>query len=417
MLYTLTEEMMKANSIQDALNLFDPYRPLVEEDDVKAYFVSRDNSPIEEMKTLLTTATDFPKLLFTGPPGCGKSTELAKLKEMLKKDFHIIMFSVKEVTNTFRINLSLMLFHILKKIADMAKSEELSIYSEKLEKVISRGGEIEAEDDLDIDDVISENGEKEELGYEGILGLEHVLRRPSKPSADSLLTLINDTVWDLEEKTKKDVLVLVTDMDKLDLDNIYSLLTRSSLYLKKMNCFAVYTFPFRLKFLSEFVDIYRNFNGVYYLPNFTVVNQLGDPDDNGRNKLKEIITKRMPSKLIYDDAIDLIVELSGGIIYELINLVRQSCLVALIEKIDFIDDEVVNEAAERIRRIYKTLYFEEELKLLLQIRQNKKFINTEESKKLFKQLSFTEYGTEDDVWYDVVPILFPLLEEISFEEE
>lgn len=406
---------MKAKSIEDALNLFDPFRSLVEEDDVKAYFVSRDNSPIEEMKTFLTTATDFPKLLLTGPPGCGKSTEIAKLKEMLKKNFHIIMFSAKEITNTFRINLNSMLFHILKKIADKAKDEELSIYTEKLEKFISRNKAEETDNEPDLDSDISENSAKEGLDY-GSLFRPVIIRAP-KPGVDSILTLINDTVWDLEEKTKKDVLVLVTDMDKLDLDNIYALLTRSSLYLNKMNCFAVYTFPCQLKFLTEFVDIYRNFAGVYYLPNFTVANQLGDPNENGRNKLKEIITKRIASKLIYDDAIDLIVELSGGIVYELINLVRQSCIVALMEKINFIDDEVVDEAAERIRQVYKTVYSEKQLKLLLKIRQNKKFINTDEFKNLFNQFSVTEYGTRDDTWYDVNPILFPLLEQLSFEEE
>ena len=418
---------MKANSIEDSLNLFDPHHPLLEEDDIKAYYVARDNSPIEEMKTILKTATHFPKLLFSGPPGCGKSTELAKLKEMLKKDFHIIIFSVKEITNTFRIDLDSMLFHILKKVADKAKEENLSIYTEKLEKVISSG--IDRDSDIELasaakdgngiesvlDDILSEDEQKEGLGYGSILG--PVFRRPFKPRADALLNLINDTVWDLEEKTKKDVLVLVTDMDKLKLGNVYGLLTSSSLYLTKIQCFAVYTFPVQLKYRTDFIEIYRNFNGVYYLPNFSSYNRLGLPDENVQKKMRDIITTRIQTKLIYDDAVDLIVQFSGGIVFELINLVRQCCVVSLMEKIKFIDDEIVNEAAERIRRVYRTVYSAEELKLLLQIRQNKQFINTDASKQLFRQLSFTEYGTGDDVWYDVAPLLFPLLEEITLEEE
>jgi DNA polymerase III delta prime subunit len=414
---------MKANSIEDSLNLFDPHHPLLEEDDIKAYYVARDNSPIEEMKTILKTATHFPKLLFSGPPGCGKSTELAKLKEMLKKDFHIIIFSVKEITNTFRIDLDSMLFHILKKVADKAKEENLSIYSEKLEKVISSG--IDRDSDIELasaakdgngiesvlDDILSEDEQKEGLGYGSIFG--PVFRRPFKPRADALLNLINDTVWDLEEKTKKDVLVLVTDMDKLKLGNVYGLLTSSSLYLTKIQCFVVYTFPFELKYRNDFIDINRNFNGVYFLPNFIPYNRLGEPDENVQKKLKEIITKRIQSKLIYDEAVDLIVKLSGGIVYELINLVRQCCIIALMEKINFIDDEVVKDAEQRIRRVYRSVYSNEERKLLLQVRQNKEFINTDAGKKLFNQLSFTEYGTGDDIWHDVNPILFPLLEEIE----
>jgi len=415
---------MKANSIEDALNLFDPHQPLLEEDDIKAYYVARDNSPIEEIKTILKTATYFPKLLFSGPPGCGKSTELAKLQEMLKKDFHVVMFSVKEITNTFRISSYSMLFHILKKIADKAKEAKLSIYSEKLEKVTHGGiaGDTDIEllsaeknEKSDIDDIVSDDTKQDGIDY-GIM-LESVLRRPSKPGADAVLDLINDTVWDLEEKTEKDVLVLVTDIDKLDLDNAYYLLTRSSLYLNKIHCFAVYTFPLELKFKNDLIDLYRNFDGIYFLPNFHIYDRYGKLDKNCEQKLREIITKRMPMKLIYDEAINQIVQFSGGIVFELINLVRQCCIVSLLEKINFIDDEIVREAVERIRRFYRSFYSDKELKLLSQIKMNKRFISSNASFKLMRQFSFAEYGTWDEVWYDVNPILTPLLVNIELDKE
>ncbi len=418
---------MKANSIEDALNLFDPHRPLIEEDDIKSYYVARDNSPIEEMKTVLKTTTDFPKLLFSGPPGCGKSTELANLKEILKKDFHIIIFSIKDTSNILAISLDAMLFHILTKIAEEAKEEKLKIYSDKLEKFISRGigwetnieqtTTIKGGEGIEINHKKSvlDQSKKDGLEYESTL--KYVYKTSSKHGADEIINLINDTIWDLEGKTKKDVLVLIADMDKIDLEIITSLFTKFVLYLTKIHCFAVYTFPLQLKFQNEFLDIYRNFNGVYYLPNFSVFNQLGAPDENGQKKLKEIISKRIHQKLIYDEAIDLIVQLSGGIVFDLINLVRQSCIIALMEKINFIDAEVVKGAEERIRHVYNSIYSDNDRKLLLKIRQTKQFINTDPGKKLFNQLSFTEYGTGDNIWYDVNPILFPLLEDIELDGE
>jgi hypothetical protein len=125
----------------------------------------------------------------------------------------------------------------------------------------------------------------------------------------------------------------------------------------------------------------------------------------------------MSPKLIYDEAIDLIVQLSGGVVFELINLVRQCCIVALMEKIKFIDEEVVKTTEERIRKVYNMVYSAEERKLLFDIHTSKKFISSGNFIKLLKQFSFTEYGIGDEVWYDVNPILLPLIKNMKPEPE
>jgi len=418
---------MKANSIEDALRLFDPHYPLVDEDDIKAYYVERDTSPLAEIKTILKTDTGFPKVLLSGSPGCGKCTELGKLKEDLKKELHIVFISAKEFTSNFELNLEGLITKILKEVAVIAEKEKLKDQKEKIEKFfqLSHGWELNTEvtisvkggkgKDLLADTKLLDKFSGERSEHEDIF--KQVAKKISKPGLDDVIKLINETAEEIDLKSKKDVLVLVPDMDKISLDNAKDLFSKSLQNLTKIQCFMVYTFPLLLKYDQDFINIYHNFNGVYYLPNFTVFDQFGNPDENGQKKLKEIITKRMPSKLIYDEAVDLIVKLSGGIVYELIKLVRQCCIVALMEKIKFIDDEVVRDAEERIRRVYRSVYFDEERKLLLQIRQDKQFLNTDAGKKLFNQLSFTEYGTGDDIWYDVNPILFPILEEIELAEE
>jgi len=418
---------MKANTIEDALRLFDPHYPLVDEEDIKAYFVERDKSPIAEIKTILKTDTGFPKVLLSGSPGCGKCTELGKLKQDLKKEFHIILLSAKNFTSNSELKLEGLVSKLLKEIAEIAKKEDLDSQKEKIDKFfqLSYGWELNTEVTvsvkggkgkellLDTSLVDKFSGDKSE--HEDIL--KQVFKKTSKPGMGDLIKLINETTEDIDLKTKKDVLVLIPGMDKISLNNAKDLFTKSLHVMTRIQCFMVYTFPLLLKFEPEFVNIHDNFNGVYYLPNFTVFDQVGNPDESNQKKLKEIITKRMPGKLIYDEAIDLIVELSGGIVYELIKLVRQCCIVSLMEKIKFIDDEVVNEAAKRMRQLYKTVYSEKDLELLLKTRQSKKFNNADEEKKLFNQFGLTEYGTGDDIWYDANPMLFPLLEEITFEEE
>ena len=419
------EDKMKANSIEEALNLFDPQRPLLEEDDIKAYYVARDNSPLAEMKTVLKTATDFPKLLFSGPPGCGKYSELANLRESLKKDFHIIMFSIKEISNVFSVSLEGMLFHILKKIADKAKNEKLSIYTQKLEKIVSQ----QSSEAPGIESIIPSKIEKRSEPTSGSITSDEddeeddddlykfIHKLTPRSTTKNTIELINETVWDLEEKTKKDVLIIVLDLDKISLSHIATIFTKFSLYLTKINCFAVYTFPSEFKHYINFLDVYRNFTGVYFLPNFAIYDRNGNPDESGRAKLKEIISKRLSPKLIYDEATDLIIQLSGGVVHELINLVRQCCIVALMEKINFIDDEIVRTAEQRIRKVYNSVYSDEVLQVLLQVKKGKKMIPNDTFFKLITQFSIIEYGLGDNLWYDINPILNPLIEGLEAKEK
>jgi hypothetical protein len=410
---------MKANSLEDALRLFDPHYPLVEEDDIKAYYVERDNSPLAEIKTILKTDTGFPKVLLSGSPGCGKCTELGKLKEDLKEDFHILLISAKDFTSNFELNLEGLIKKILKEVAEIAKKEKLNEQKDKIDRFfdLGLGREIETEvtisakagkgrelvlDKKLLDKFIGEKSEHEDI-------FKQISKQTSKPGLGDAIKLINETTEEIDLKSKKDVIVLVPDMDKISIENAKDLFTKSLQNLTKIQCFMVYTFPLLLKYDQDFINIYNRFNGVYYLPNFPVSDKLGKPDENGQKKLKEIITKRMPSKLIYDEAIKLIVEQSGGVAYELVKLVRESCIVALMEKIKYIDDEVVQEAEQRIRRIYQPIYTDEDIKLLSDIKEKKKIPNVESAKKLIKHFTIAEYGTGDDTWFDVNPILIPML--------
>jgi len=92
---------MKAKTLEQALNLFDPEHPLRTDKELNNYFVERENSPLTELAIFLRTTNTVPKLLFTGHRGSGKSTELAKLSSLLKYEFFIVNYSVKRVINLF----------------------------------------------------------------------------------------------------------------------------------------------------------------------------------------------------------------------------------------------------------------------------------------------------------------------------
>ena len=90
----------KAKNLKEALNILDPEHVLSSDEELNEWFVSRPNSPLEDLAILLKN-TGPQKVLFTGHRGSGKSTELAKLAQELKDDFFIIRFSVMNVLNMF----------------------------------------------------------------------------------------------------------------------------------------------------------------------------------------------------------------------------------------------------------------------------------------------------------------------------
>jgi len=85
---------MPTASLEEALNLFDPQRPL-EMSELNAYYVARPHAPLEPMKAYLRVNRQPIKVLFSGHRGSGKSTELTRLAKDLENEFFIVRFSAR----------------------------------------------------------------------------------------------------------------------------------------------------------------------------------------------------------------------------------------------------------------------------------------------------------------------------------
>ena len=92
---------MPAENLRQALNILDPERALHTAKEIADYFVEREQSPLEELKILLSDIESPQKVLFSGHRGSGKSTELSKLSLELADQFYIIHYSIKTILNLF----------------------------------------------------------------------------------------------------------------------------------------------------------------------------------------------------------------------------------------------------------------------------------------------------------------------------
>jgi hypothetical protein len=76
-----------------------------------------------------------------------------------------------------------------------------------------------------------------------------------------------------------------------------------------------------------------------------------------------------------------------------------------------IDEEAVGQAAARMRMDYQVLLTSEQLKLLRGVQERKRVENDGAHRDLLHNLSALEYRNGKGVWYDVHPLVRPLLEE------
>jgi hypothetical protein len=84
---------MVGTTVREALNLFDPRRPL-EGAELDTLYVARPYAPLEALKVFLQVTDEPVKVLFSGHRGSGKSTELRRLARDLEKEFYLVSFSV-----------------------------------------------------------------------------------------------------------------------------------------------------------------------------------------------------------------------------------------------------------------------------------------------------------------------------------
>ena len=408
---------MTAKTLVQALNIFDPESPLKTEQELQDYFVERAMSPLQELALLLRHTGRPQKILFTGHRGSGKSTELAKLTSLLKDQFFVVDYSVKNVLNLFDVNYVDVLFSLAARLIRAATERQVEVKEELLRHILDFTKEVSKEV------VIEKRGEASvgaELKFyvaklEGKVGKEAttrtLVREKVEPRLSDLLENVDLLSREIERATGRRVLVIVEDLDKADLARARELFCGHAPSLTSPGCSIIYTFPTALRHDNDFIQIRQNFSEPVVLPNFPVSHRDGSPDEAGLACLQKILTRRAEERLFTPGALTGLVGWSGGLARELVILARRACLVAMEAEKSAIDEEVVEQAAARMRIDYEVLLTSKQLDLLRGVRERKRVENDEAHRALLHNLSALEYRNGEGVWYDVHPIVRPLLEE------
>jgi len=332
--------LKRAENLTDVINIFNPKTPLKSRAELKDYYVARENSPLEEMKVLLLESDKNLKLLFTGHKGSGKSTEINKFLSdaRVRKKFIGINFSSLDALNpTDMTNLDILLtilgriIQAIKKSRDLRKNEEIKKIVKDCEHWTKN---------LEIERIVETKRGRGILGKLNLyfIGVETGMRSDTivrksvreKITPSEIMEYIFIFSQQIEQLTGKKLLLVIEDLDKCDEGMIHRIFRDYSATLSDPKLpSTIYSFPINLRYSKDFMVIRNSFASVYELPNMKLRERATkERYSPGFETMLKAITSRMREELMEPDAMETAVEMSGGNMLYLVQIISGAAIQA-----------------------------------------------------------------------------------------
>ena len=441
---------------QQFYNATNPAKTLdISKQEDKSYYVDfsavRGGELIAELKDKITWSEDFTCHLFTGHTGCGKSTELYRLKSELEaENYHVIYFEATDDLDMGNVEVSDILLAIARRTAQeletlmkqaesgwqgvMQKAKNLLFTEIKLDV---KTGEIPGvgkfELGVDFDNNVN-------VGLSTIIGeikaqsrknanLQDRLRNYLEPKTDGFIDVLNNGLFipindTLKANGKNGLVIIIDGLDKLiNTEKSPGKTLPAYLFgdrgdqLSRLACHVVYTMPLALCYSDEYTVIRQKFkNDPIILPMIRVKNRDGEVDQTGINLLYLMVLSRAFSQLseaekltkigeIFDgeEPLKQLCEVSGGHVRNLLIILNSW----IIKEKKFplssagLEAVVVNQVAGQTAQLTP-----DEWELLNRVHQTKDSSGDRDFSKLIRTLLVYEYRDEKGAWYEVNPILF-----------
>lgn len=396
----------------------------------------RGGEIIEEVKQIITLYADESERtcqLFTGHIGCGKSTELLRLKaELEEEDFHVVYFESSQDLDLVDVRISDILLAIAGRISESL--EEIGIqlkpgFFEKLftDTVNLLNTPIELSGELSVK-IVKISAKTKENPQE-----RNQLREYLETRTSPLLDSINEEILakaakELKRKYNKQGLVIIIDnLDRVGNKSLSGgrtqpeyLFIDQGTQLGGLNCHVVYTIPLPLIFSSE-IDALKQRLGGGVAPKVLpmVPAQLKDGSEcaEGMKLLRQMVMARAFPTLneqerinriseVFDspDTLDRLCRVSGGHVRNLMGLLFSCCLRT---KNPPISRDCLEKVIREERNTRMATILEPQWDLLREVKQSKKIVGGDpEYQNLLRSLLVYEYRNDDaGHWFDINPVL------------
>ena len=417
----MTEELQPAQTLKEAYRYLDPLRPLQGEWLASFYVERSPDSRVDLLlDELLLDDSEDDKTLFTAQQGAGETTELYRLSQALR-DSHIPIFiNTEETINLGDVHYTDLLVMLGLEVYREARNRGISADDQKVRDLLFWYEEHILEQD-------ESQRLQSELSGEVNLGvvrfgarlaqespLREIVRAKTEPKLSDLLTRLNDLLTDLRQRFNQRILVVVDGLDKIyDLQQVVNLFLHGANALMAPTCRIIYTIPFPLFYSLDFQQVRQQFHRNFLLPNVKIRERNGEPYPPGKDMLRQVILRRVHEDLIAPEALETLIEASGGLLRELLRLARFAVISARRRGDTRIAPDDVAYARREVRNTFRRILKMEDYQYLWKVRETKQLdaLPPDVADKLLHNLSVLEYDTE--TWWDVHPVVSDLLKEES----
>lgn len=406
----------------------------------------RGSNLIKELgRTIIFSENEPTCQLFTGHIGCGKSTELSRLKaELEQKGFHVVYFESSQDLDMADVDISDILLAIARQVSQSFEEAKIKLQPNRFQSLLQGTVNLLNSEVSGVKAKIPGVGDiginTEQGKFSLAVGIGEIttkakdskdirslLRQHLEPRVNNILEAINQELikpaqQHLKQQGKAGLVVIIDNLDRIDNRQRQSGRTQPEYLfvdrgeqLNKLKCHVVYTVPLILAFSNDKENLTNRFGSdPQLLPMVRVQERDGSPCKEGIALLRQMVLARAFPDVesekrltliseVFDtpETLDRLCYVSGGHVRNLLVLLN-SCL----KKDDppFSRELVERVISQRRSELSKAIT-PEEWKLLWQVMQQKTVRGEEEYQTLLRSLFVFEYRNTEESWFDINPIL------------
>jgi len=367
--------MKKAETLPEIQRVTEPV-PLKGQD-LDGFYIPADAArdamlpPSGILRRYLEDATQL-RLLFASHPGGGKSTELHRLMRDAGRDYWFVYLSAKDVLDLADLTHIDLILALMEKLYENGKAEKLIQDKRVIEPVrgwlreVVRETKVAREEDFKVEAGVGIDGLLAQIiGLQAALRsafrLSHetgeTVRQVLRPRIAELRQHCNDVITEitthLNERTPRRRLVLIVDdTNALDLPVARDLFVSHTGLLADLQTSLIYTVPLFLVHSPDRAQLQRYFE-ILTLPMIKTHAPQGERFDAGWQVLQQIVARRLEvDKLIEPEALNLAIEKTGGVLRDLLKVIRRAGLVAEFESASRISVKAIRYSLDQLKTEY-----------------------------------------------------------------
>lgn len=383
-------------------------------------------------RTIARISPDVPTCqLFTGHLGCGKSTELLRLKAELEvQQFHVVYFESTHVLEMADVDVTDILLAIAGQVSESLEAMKIRLKPTYFTKLFGELVDfLQTPIDLGVEAELSVGIAKITAKTKESPQLRRRLRDYLEPRTANILQSINQELLErankeLKARGKKGLVVIVDNLDRVAIRPLPSgrslpeyLFIQRGEQLRKLNCHVVYTIPLALTFSNDSAELQHRLGGGVapkVLPMIPVRLRSGEIFLQGLTMLRQMVLARAFPDILASDRLSLITEvfdsletldrlclISGGHVRDLLGLLFD----CLREQDPPFDRECVELVIQRQRDYRANAIDPHEWELIFQVVQQQRVRGDIEYHILLRSLFVFEYRDHQGAWFAVNPVL------------